>query len=48
MLLQCRPPRAEFGRLWFSKRTQDRKNKDRYLKIPTELSRSMLRNLKTA
>lgn len=45
MLLQYRPPRAWFGKLWFSKRTQDRENKDRYMKITTELSRSILRNL---
>lgn len=45
MLLQYRPPRAQLGRLWFSKRTQDRENKDRYMKIPTEISRSIFRNL---
>lgn len=46
MLLQYRPPRAEFGSLWLSKRTQvSYYNKDRYVKIPAELSRSMLRNL---
>lgn len=45
MLLQYRPSRAEFGRLWLSRRTQDGENKDRYMKICTELSRSMLRNL---
>lgn len=48
MLLQYRPPRAEFGRLWFSKRSQDRENKDKYMKIPTELTISMLKNLRAA
>lgn len=45
MLLQYRSPRAWLGRLWFNKRTQDREKKDRYMKIPTELSRAILRNL---